>query len=101
MGAKLAEIEYIMERRARLLADAIKHRIEVLLYLLKEPGQRPVFTKKLSQREALAWWRAHRTDPLGMRLMATMSPGQIMDIDRALSAQIEEEKEVGMWANSE
>ena len=85
----MAEIEYIMERRARLLADAIKHRIDVLLYLLKEPGQRPVFTKKLPQREALTWWRAHRTDPLGMRLMATMSPEQIMGIDRALSVQIE------------
>ncbi len=87
----MAEIEYIMERRARLLADAIKHRIEVMVDLLKEPGQRPVFTKKLSRREALDWWRQHRTDALGLRVMATMTPDQIVSLDRALSEQIQAE----------
>lgn len=96
----MADIEYIMERRARKLADAIRHRIELLVDLMKEPGRRPVFTKKMSEREALAWWRQHRNDELGMKVIANMRPEQTMALDRALSDQIEAERMAPAWPST-
>ncbi len=87
----MADIGYVMERRAKLLADAIRHRAERLARILKEPGKRTVFTTRLPEREALEWWRAHRNDEAGNRLMAGMKPERILELDRALARLVEEE----------
>ena len=82
-----SNIEHVMERRAARLASAISHRIEVMVEFLKPDGAPPVFTTKMSRREALEFWRRHRTDEIGSALLARMTPEQVAELDRALAMQ--------------
>lgn len=79
-----SNIGHILERRADMLADAINHRVELLSEFLTS-DDRPVFSKRLSEREALDWWQRHRYDEFGARILASWTPQQIMALDAALS----------------
>jgi hypothetical protein len=78
-------VQHVMERRAAALADAINHRVELLTEFLRPDGDRPVFTKKLSEAEALSFWQKHRYDEIGAQILAGWTPEQIMSLDVALS----------------
>jgi hypothetical protein len=80
-----SNIEHVMERRASRLAAAIEHRIGVMVAFLKPAGRPPVFTRRVGRKEALEFWRRHRTDELGMQLLSRMTPEQVMELDRALA----------------
>lgn len=73
------------ERRADMLATAIKHRIDVVSNGITPKGGRAPFTKQMSAREALAWWTEHRYDPLGLALVQGMQPLQVAQLDAWLA----------------
>jgi hypothetical protein len=76
-------VQHIMERRAEMLADAINHRVDLLAEFLTM-DDRPVFTKKLRQAEALSFWQRHRYDEFGAQILASWTPEQILALDAAL-----------------
>ena len=75
-----------VERRAKLLAGALQHRVEVVRTIL---GDRPPFTDRQTRREALAFWRKHRYDEIGQALVQRMKAEDILDLDRALTEEVE------------
>ena len=91
----MAESEHVIERRARILAQKMQHRVDVLSGFIAPPGERPPFTKQLQNETALKWWREHRYDPLGNRVLQGMRPADIAELDSAL-AQVMDAQESGM-----
>lgn len=87
----MSQIEYRIERRARLLADAMTARVKLLANFLRPDSARPPFTEQESRREALAWWQKHRFDQFGEQILATMTPNDILALDNALARANEEE----------
>ncbi len=83
--------EHRLETRAHLLAEGIQHSREVLRDSLAPPGRRRLFSAQATKAEKLAWWRKHRRDDLGAQALAVMRPDAIMELDQALSQQIEAE----------
>lgn len=86
--------QYAIERRASALGQAIPKRIEMMRQAITPDGKRPPFTEQLSERDALAWWRAHRFDHLGLQLTANMTQMAVLELDRALSQQIERDQQM-------
>ena len=80
----MADAEHVIERRARLLGQKMQHRADLIRDFIAPEGQRPPFTKMLQNEQALQWWQAHRYDHLGARVLQTMKPGDIADLDVAL-----------------
>jgi hypothetical protein len=78
-------IEHILERRTRMLADKIRHRIEVYKDMLRPHGGKPPWTKQLTNEEALVFWRKHRYSELGGRLLSGMSKRQVLQLDQWLA----------------
>ena len=74
------------------MADAMLARIELLRFMLAPPGERPVFHELKSKPEALRWWRQHRYDELGQQALQTMDRQAVLELDVALSRQIEAEQ---------
>lgn len=83
--------EHRLERRAKLLSAGLQARREALRMALAAPGQRPPFSEQLARPAALSWWRKHRGDELGARVLANMRPDSILELDQALSRMIEGE----------
>jgi hypothetical protein len=77
--------QHILEHRAHLLADALLARKKLLVEMLAPKGKRPLFTEQLSKPEALRWWQKHRYDALGKQVLDRMQPGDVMELDQALS----------------
>ncbi|MDA8219403.1 MAG: hypothetical protein M0Z94_17505 [Dehalococcoidales bacterium] len=80
-----SNLDHVMERRAELLAEAIRHRIEVMADFLMPPGEPPVFSSRVSRRDALAFWTKHRYDQIGAQVLSRWSPEQIMALDAELA----------------
>jgi len=91
---------YRVERRAALLSERITQRRQTLRDAYSPPGQRPPFTQTLSRRDALTWWRQHRSDDVGKQVLDRMSPNDIMNLDLALAKANEVEQfgqDMGVW----
>lgn len=80
-----SNLQHVMERRASLLANAIEHRVQVMADFLMPPGQPPVFSKRVSRREALAFWTKHRYDQIGAAVLSRWTPEQVMQLDAELA----------------
>ncbi len=91
-------VEHPLEKRVKALSEAIKSRRELYANALRPPGSRPAFTQQFSQQQALAWWREHRYDDLGQRVVDRMSPQNIMELDQALSQANDSELTGGLYA---
>ena len=91
----MAGTEHRLERRTRLLTLRVRERVDRLRDELAAPGQRPPFTEAKTAAEALAWWRAHRHDDLGQRVLARYTPDQIADLDVALARDLTAQDEAG------
>jgi hypothetical protein len=81
----MADIENVLERRAKAMAEAIKGRRDLLTQALAPTGQRPAFHEQLSKPAALAWWTQHRNDGMGKEVIARMKPESILELDNALA----------------
>jgi hypothetical protein len=82
----MADTEYGIERRARMLAGRIVSQKDLIVNALRPKGQRPPFTEQVSEAEALAFWKQHRYDGTGKRVLAAMKPADIMELDMALQS---------------
>jgi hypothetical protein len=51
-------------------------------------GDRTPFTTAKTQREALEWWRVHRHDEYGQRVLERMRPWDIAQLDADLGAYV-------------
>lgn len=91
----MAEAEHVIERRARILGQKMQHRADVLAGFIAPQGSRPPFTKQLENNTALKWWREHRYDPLGNRVLQNMRMADIAELDTAL-AQMADSEASGM-----
>lgn len=80
-----------LERRAERLAAALHRRV---ITLSQSFGPRPPFTEQFPKREALAWWRVHRFDELGQRVLQHFTPLQVLELDLDLARQQEAEQAV-------
>lgn len=76
--------EQTIERRARMLADAVEARVDLYRRLIN-PAGRPMFTTQMSKQKALDWWAINRTTPAGQQVLQRMTPVQIMELDAALA----------------
>mgnify|MGYP001560637583 CR=1 len=81
----MSEHEHIIERRVVALADAIRARRQLITNALLPSNQRPLFTKQLSKKDAMAFWQQHRFDDVGKQVSANMKPEDVMELDLALS----------------
>jgi hypothetical protein len=85
-----------IEGRSNLLAQRVVQRRDALAGMLRAPDDRPLFTQQMPDGEALEWWRRHRNDPLGKKVIdrwMTNDPNQGMltlaNLDQALSRKLE------------
>jgi hypothetical protein len=73
------------ERRSDLMAAKLIQRVNLLTNALGGSGQRPPFTKQLSNKEALTWWRANYDKPTGKSWLSQMDIQSRMELDRDLA----------------
>jgi hypothetical protein len=79
---------HTLERRSDMMAAAIKNRVDTIAHGITPPGGRPPFTRRMTVREALAWWLKHRYDPIGMQMFAGMMPVQQQELDAWLAEAV-------------
>ena len=91
----MADVDHLLERRAKLLASKLTARKDLLRQTLAPPGQRPPFTQQLSRPEALAFHRQHRYDPAYADYYKRLGPEGILELDNAL-AQANEQGMLGL-----
>ena len=77
-----------LERRADMLAAAMKAHVNAVAEALTPKGGRPPFTRRVSAREAFEWWLKHRYQPVGLAEYARMTPLQQQELDGWLSAAV-------------
>ncbi len=82
--------EHRLERRARLLAETMADATDRLAAQMGE-HERPPFTTALTRAESLAWWRQHRHDDFGAKVLTRFTPAQIADLDLALAREMNPE----------
>lgn len=90
--------EHRLERRSRLLAGEITRRVETLGTML---GPRPLWSEAKTRNEALAWWRKHRFDDLGSKILIRLKPDQIAGLDQALTDETEQAQLTPGWPAEE
>lgn len=73
-----------MERRAALLAQRLQGRIDLMANMMRPDG-RALFSTRLSEQKALAFWNSHRFDELGQSVLSTWRPDQILKLDLRLA----------------
>ena len=88
--------QHPLERRASMLATRIKVLRDALRDAVAAPGERPPFTEHHSAAEAFAWWRLHRHDEYGQRVVERMRPEQVARLDLWLAKGIEAERDGGV-----
>jgi hypothetical protein len=92
----MAEPEHVIERRSRLLSQKMASRVTMLRNFIAPPGARPPFTKQMQNDMALQWWKVHRYDEIGSRVLTMMQPADIAELDSALiERQVAEQNSEG------
>ena len=81
----MPKAEHILERRASKIAERLNERVGLMREFLTPQGQRPPFTEALNDDNAMRFWRAHRYDMLGARVLQNMRPSDIAELDAALA----------------
>lgn len=71
-----------------MLAARIKEHVDAVANGITPKGGRPPFTRKISAREAFAWWMKHRYDPIGLAEYAKMTPLQQQQLDAWLGQAV-------------
>lgn len=84
--------EHPLERRSRLLGERAKHNREILAESFRGSRGRPLFTKRVPEREALVFWREHRFDQIGFQRLALLSPIERLELDNWLTRETEIER---------
>ena len=77
--------QHRLERRATLLGQRMRELSTTLAQQLGA-GDRPVFTTPMTKAESLAWWGEHRHDTYGQKVLETMQPWDIAQLDADLGA---------------
>lgn len=72
-----------LTRRASMLGGRIKQNVSAMASMMR-PGNVPLFSTRLSEQEALAFWQMHRHDDQGAAVLSTMKPDAILDLDMRL-----------------
>lgn len=72
-----------LERRSAMLADALGKRVDLMATMMR-PDNRPIFHQRLSEPDAVRFWRQHRFDDLGKAVMSSWTPDQILNLDTRL-----------------
>lgn len=81
--------QHTMDRRATLLAGRITQLKNTIRDMAAPPKGKPAFMERLSEADALAFWRAERHTPLGLTILARWQPWQVATLDARLSDAIE------------
>lgn len=84
--------EHRLERRSTLLGRRMGAAADALAAQIGE-GERPPFTEARTRNEALDWWRTHRHDEYGARVLERMPPWEIARLDADLGARMSGEEE--------
>lgn len=83
-----ADVEHVLDRRSKLLAEAILHNIAVMVSILKPTGGAAPFTDQLTSADALAWWKKNRYEAEGKAVASRLSPQQVAEIDAWLAREL-------------
>lgn len=86
--------QHRLEVRASLLGNRMAAASDALAASYGEGG-RPAFTEARTRREALDWWRQHRHDEYGQRVLERMPPWEIARLDADLQAWMTETEVTG------
>jgi hypothetical protein len=81
----MAEPKHYLEDLADELGERLKEAVDAAAEELSGPNGRPLFTKRMSKPEALAWWQRNRYNKIGEQALAGMTPEQQMEVDQMLS----------------
>ena len=77
--------QHSLDHRSALLASKIRHRIEVLKVMMRPATEIMPGTVQHTSADALAWWRKHRYDEIGGRVLAGRTPAETMQLDAWLA----------------
>lgn len=80
-------IEHRIDRRARLLAEAARHQIDVYKEMLRPVGGLPVGTDQITTDEAYEFWGKHRFDSIGRHILTDYTPAKIAELDAWLTQE--------------
>lgn len=84
--------QHPLERRSSLLATRMLALRDALRDAVAAEGDRQPFTEHKTETEAFAWWRAHRNDEHGKKVVERMPPARVMELDLWLSQKIAAER---------
>ncbi len=76
---------HVLERRLQMLAGRISKERGLLSAAFKASGNRPLFSTKVPEREAIEFWLEHRDDDIGDKVLKTMAPEDILELDTRLA----------------
>lgn len=76
--------QHRLSNRATMLAGRIGQR-KALIRDMMAPTGTAVFSERLSQPDALAFWQKNRTNEVGAAILANWKPEQILELDNRLS----------------
>lgn len=95
--------EHVLERRSRLLAQAMTRTSEGMAQLMQGPGGRPPFTEHMTSNASMDWWATHRTDKYGQAVIESWmanDPAQgmvtLQELDAALARRVEAQQTGGL-----
>lgn len=83
-----SEVEHIIDRRTRLLAEAILHEVDVRAAILSPVGGRPPFTDQITTEESFRFWSKQRYEPAGKAAVGRMTPTQVAELDAWLAQEV-------------
>ena len=71
-----------------MLADRLGKRGDLMANLMRPDG-RALFSERVSEQDAIRFWRKHRFDELGQSVLSTWTPDQVLKLDQRLMQQNE------------
>jgi hypothetical protein len=89
-------MQHRLDRRATLLAETIKRRVDLYRRLLRPEGTLPPFMDEKTTAESTVFWRTHRYDSIGRMVLSGYSAGQIAELDAWLTKQNSQIKNRGL-----
>lgn len=87
----MSGLPHLIERRAKMLSQGIQARRRLLAESLAPKGQRPPFHVVMSKPEALAFWKKHWTDDIGVLLRQRLTPLETLEMEGLISGTDEEQ----------
>lgn len=81
--------EHRLANRANMLAGRIAERKSLIREMVAPTGP-AVFSQRLNQADALAFWEKNRNTDIGAAILSTWKPDQILELDTRLSTLAEQ-----------